>query len=83
MYYYSIFYKTNPSTLLLDVDGKVKGKNYETGFLFGHQNKLTDAGIKAVLESHLKNSKIDYTELIITESEEITEQDYLGRTQYS
>ena len=51
-------------------------------FLFGHPNQLNDMDIKYALESYLRNSKISYAELIIKESHEITEQEYISRTQY-
>jgi hypothetical protein len=86
MYYYSVDYKTNPPNIPADLKDEIERgliRDFESGFLFGHQNKLNDAGIKIALESYLKNNKIYFTELIITKSEEITEEEYIGRTRYS
>ena len=39
MIYYSVFYKTIPSTLPLKVETELLGDDYETGLLFGRPNK--------------------------------------------
>jgi hypothetical protein len=83
MIYYSVFYKTIPSTLPLKVETELLGDDYETGLLFGRPNKLSKEDIRDVIKLYLKENKIDYTELIITESKEITEKEYIDRTQYS
>jgi len=50
--------------------------------LLGHSEKLNDREIEFALKSYLKENKVSYTELIIIQSKEITEQEYIDRTQY-
>ena len=52
-------------------------------YLFANKNKLEPDLIKFALESYLKDKKIVYKNLSIIESKEITEQEYLGKRQYS
>jgi hypothetical protein len=82
MYYYSVNYKTVPSTLSPELQKEI-GNDYETIFLFGHQNKLNNKEIKYALESYLNDNKLNYTELIITHRKEISEEEYASSTQYS
>jgi hypothetical protein len=82
MYYYSVSYKTIPSTVLPEIEKEV-GEEYEMFFLFGYQNRLNDEQINYALESYLCDNKIIYTELIIIKRNEITEQEYIDRTQYT
>jgi len=46
MIYYSVFYKTIPSTLPPKIEIESLGDNYETGFLFGRPNKLSNEEIR-------------------------------------
>ena len=78
MHYYSVSYRIFPRELREDVE-----TNMKLFFLFGSKNKLGDAEIKYALEYYLKENKENYTKLIITESKEIAEQEYIDRTQYT
>ncbi len=82
MQYYSVSYKTDPPNLPPGIE-KEFGEEYEMFLLFGRQNKLNDKDIDDVLKSYLKENQITYNELIITEVKEISEQEYIDRTQYS
>jgi hypothetical protein len=83
MYYYSVSYKTYPSTLLTEIQNDIGNADAEMFFLFGHQNKLNEEQIKYALESYLNNNKIEYTTLIISNSKQISEKEYNDSTQYS
>ena len=84
MYYYSVDYKTIPSVLPQYLQAEIGlASEYEMSFLFKHQNKLDEEGISNAFESNLKDNKINYTELVIIKSKEITEQGFTDRTQYT
>ena len=86
MHYYSVYYKTNPPNISPDLQKELEMgmiKDFESGFLFMHPNKLNDAAIRFAVESYLKDNKMTYTELTITKGEEITEKEFKSRTQYS
>ena len=82
MRYYSVSYKTLPSTMPEEIKNEV-GINYESIFLFEHQKKLNEDEIKVVLSSFFKDKNIFFTQLEITGSKEISEKEYLESTQYN
>ncbi len=81
MHYYSVNYKISPSTgnTAVEIDN---GSSYELIYLFSHPDILNKGLIKAVLEAYLKENKIEYEELTITASKEITGNEYVESTQY-
>ncbi|HZW66911.1 MAG TPA: hypothetical protein VFF23_14550 [Hanamia sp.] len=80
-YYYSICYKTNPSSLSPEIEKEI-GNDYRQYLLLKRQNKLDDSDIENALLLYLKQKKIEYKELIILEIRGISEQEYIDRTQY-
>jgi hypothetical protein len=86
MYYYSISYRTSPSTFPSAIPPEIQkeiGDDYKSTFLFGHQNKLKGDEFQFALESYLHDNKVYYNELAIIETKEITEKEYIDSTQYT
>ena len=80
MYYYEVFYETTPSSIPLDL--KESATDIRLIFYFEANKKLDSDGIRNAVEYYLKEQKIKYVELLISEVNEITGEEYHSHTQY-
>jgi hypothetical protein len=81
MFYYEVFYETIPTYTPpeLEEDG---AKDIQLIFYFETKKKLDSAGIKYALEYSLRERKINYEELRISQANEISERNYYSHTRY-